>query len=56
MVSVFTCSGCRPRRHREPAALAIADEIHPPTEELHRLLQHGDVPLDRPISGLIRRR
>jgi hypothetical protein len=26
--------------------LAIADEIHPPTEELHRLLQHGDVPLD----------
>ena len=34
----------------------VHDEIHPPTEELHRLLQHGDVPLDGPIRGLIRRR
>ena len=42
--------------HREPAALAVADEIHPPAEELHGLLQHGDVLLDRPVRGLVGRR
>jgi hypothetical protein len=54
---VFTWSGVQAGvYHREPAALAVPDEIHPAAELLHGLLQHDDVILDGEVGGFVGRR